>query len=62
MTSRKKRLEKGIASIEEQIRIYEEKRGKAQEEGEIELDDYYQKEIKKLGKEKEKKERLLGKG
>ena len=61
MTSRKNRLEKGIESIKEQIEIHEEKIEKAKEEGKIELEEYYGKEIKKLGKEKEKKQKILEK-
>lgn len=41
MAKRKKRLQKGIDSLEEQIKIHEEKRIKAIEEGKIELGDYY---------------------
>lgn len=59
MTSRKKRLEKGVESIEEQINIHEEKRETAKEEGKIELEEYYGKEIKKLEREKEKKQKLI---
>lgn len=41
MVKRNKRLEKGIESIIEQIRLHEEKKFKAEEEGNIELADYY---------------------
>ncbi|MDO8460643.1 MAG: hypothetical protein Q7S74_06025 [Nanoarchaeota archaeon] len=55
MTNRKKRLQKGIESLEEQIRIHEEKRRQAMEEGKIELADYYDKEIISKSKDKSKK-------
>ena len=45
MVNRKKRLQKGIESIEKQIKIHEEKLKKAEEEDNIELDGYYRKEI-----------------
>ena len=61
MTNRKNRLEKGVESIEEQIEVHDEKRAMAKEEGRVELEEYYGKEIKKLEKEKEKKQRLLEK-
>ena len=47
MTKREKRLEKGIESLEEQKKIHEEKRKRAEEIGEEELVRYYSKEIKK---------------
>lgn len=46
MTNRKKRLEKGIESLQEQIDIHEEKKKVAEESGNLELVDYYTKEIK----------------
>lgn len=61
MSNRKNRLERGIESIKEQIGVHEEKRDMAKEEGKVELEDYYGKEIKKLEKEKEKKQKLLEK-
>ena len=54
---RKKRLEKGIQSIEEEIKIHKEKRDKAKEEGDLELAGYYDKEINGLEKTKERKEK-----
>lgn len=62
MANRKKRLEKGINSLNEQIRIHEEKKRKAEEEGNIELTGYYEKEIESKRRDKEKKERMLEKG
>ena len=40
---RKKRLEKGIKSISDEIKCHEEKREKAKEEGKLELAGYYDK-------------------
>ena len=62
MTNRKKRLQKGIESLERQIKLHEEKLEKAEEEDNIELAEYYRKEINAKKKDKEEKERLLGKG
>ena len=61
MTNRKKRLKKGIESLEEQVRIHEDKRQKAREEGKIELEEYYEKEIEAKKKDIEKKIRLFNK-
>jgi hypothetical protein len=55
MTNRKKRLQKGINSLNKQIKIHEEKRKQAIEEGKIELAEYYDKEILSKSKEKDKK-------
>ena len=62
MTNRKKRLQKGIESLERQIRLHEEKLEKAEEEDNIELAEYYRKEINAKKRDKEEKERLLRKG
>ena len=61
MAKRKKRLERGINSLKEQIRIHEEKRKKAEKEGNLELKEYYEKEIDNLKKIILKKEKLLKK-
>lgn len=61
MAKRKKRLEKGIESLEEQKRIHKEKRKQAEELGDEELVRYYDKEIDKFEKEKAKKEERIGK-
>jgi len=53
---RKKRLEKGIESIEGQIKIHESKLKEAEESGEEELVDYYRKDLARLEKQKEQKE------
>ena len=55
MTNRKKRLQKGIESLDKQIKIHEEKRKQAIEEGKIELADYYDKEILSKSRDKDKK-------
>ena len=55
MTNRKKRLQKGIESLEEQIKIHEEKRKQAIKEGKIELASYYDKEILSKSKDRNKK-------
>ncbi|MEK6951787.1 MAG: hypothetical protein AABX29_02120 [Nanoarchaeota archaeon] len=56
MAKRRKRLEKGIESLEEQKKIHEEKRRRAEEIGDVELVEYYNKEIGKFEREIEKKE------
>lgn len=61
MPSRKKRLKKGIKSINRQIKLHEEKKKQAKEEGKIELGRYYEKEIDSLEMAKEKKKELLEK-
>ncbi len=61
MTKRKKRLEKGIESIAEQIKIHHKKERKAVEEGDLELVGYYEKEIKTLEQNKKKKEEQIKK-
>lgn len=62
MVNRKKRLKKGIESIKKQIELHEEKKKKAEQEDNIELVDYYEKEIESMAKDKEKKEKMLEKG
>ncbi len=59
MTNRKKRLKKGIESIKEQIILHEEKKDEAEKQGNVELVNYYRKEIAILENEKEKKEEIL---
>jgi len=59
MVNRKKRLARGINSLEKQIEIHREKKKFAEEEGNEELVDYYNKEIEAKKKTKEEKERLL---
>tara|TARA_Y100000310_G_C20671313_1_gene810467 strand:- start:1723 stop:1908 length:186 start_codon:yes stop_codon:yes gene_type:complete len=59
MTSRKKRLKKGISSIEEQIKIHEKKKEEAEKEGMIERVVYYEKEIEGLEKQKKQKDEMM---
>jgi len=61
MVNRKKRLQKGIESIEKQIKIHEEKLKKAEEEDNIELAEYYKKEINAKKRDIEKKKIIFGK-
>jgi len=61
MTNRKKRLIKGVESLEKQLILHKEKLEKARKEGKLELVDYYGKEIEAKEKDKEKKKRLLKK-
>ena len=59
MTKRKKRLEKAISSIGEEIAFHEEKKKIAEELGQEELVEYYTKEIVSLKKRKENRESKL---
>jgi len=59
MVNRKKRLRKGIESIEKQIKLHEEKKERAHEKDKIELEEYYKWEIKTLENEREKKKKFL---
>lgn len=61
MPNRKKRLRRGIESIDKQITLHEEKKKKTKEEGNIELEQYYGKEIGNLEETREKKKDLLDK-
>ena len=56
MVKRKKRLEKGIKSLREQIRVHEQKRKEAIAQGKLELAEYYEKEIESKTETKEKKQ------
>jgi len=62
MVNRKKRLKKGIESIEKQIKLHEEKLKRAEDDDNLELAGYYKKEIEAKKRDKEEKERLLKKG
>jgi len=62
MVNRKKRLQKGIESLEKQIKLHEEKLKKAEQEDNIELANYYKKEIDAKKRDKEEKQRILDKG
>ena len=61
MVKRKKRLKKGVESLEKQIEIHKEKMESAKEEGNFGLEDYYKREIEAKEKDKERKEELLRK-
>ena len=62
MANRKKRLQKGIESLGKQIKLHEDKLNKAEEDENIELANYYKKEIEAKKKDKEEKQRMLNKG
>ena len=62
MVNRKKRLQKGIESLDKQIKLHEEKLKKAEEDDNLELAGYYRKEIDAKKSDKEEKERMLNKG
>ncbi len=57
---RKKRLEKGIESLQEQIEIHGGKLKDAVEEGDDDLARYYEKDLRILKGEKEKKREKMG--
>lgn len=61
MVKRKKRLERGIRSLEKQINLHLEKRKIAFKEGKIELAEYYGGEIRKFKRDKDKKRGYLKK-
>ena len=57
LANRKKRLKKGIESIEKQIKLHKEKLEKTTETKNIDLEGYYKKEIKHLEAAKERKKK-----
>jgi hypothetical protein len=61
MTNRKKRLRRGIDSLQEQIDIHEDKKKIAEEQGNPELVDYYKKEIMAKEETLKKKQEILDK-
>jgi hypothetical protein len=61
MTKRKKRLEKGIESLKEQIEIHKEKKKQAEKASLQELVAYYEKEIEAKEEAKREKQELLDK-
>ncbi|WP_456329258.1 hypothetical protein [Archaeoglobus sp.] len=61
MAKRKKRLKKGMESLLDVIAEHEEKKKKAEEEGDWFLVEYYEKEIAKFWRDYEKKKRRLEK-
>lgn len=56
---RKKRLKKGIASLEKQLTLHQEKQAQAEESGKEELADYYEREIAAKARDLKKKKLLL---
>ncbi|MBI2101069.1 hypothetical protein HYT53_00490 [Candidatus Woesearchaeota archaeon] len=62
MANRKKRLQKGIESLDKQIMLHEEKLKRAEKEENVELAGYYRKEVSAKKKDKEEKQRILNKG
>ncbi len=61
MANRKKRLKKGIESLQEQITVHEEKKRVAEELDKEELVRYYEREINAKEKAKREKEAILEK-
>lgn len=61
MTKRKKRLAKGIESLEKQIEFHKEKQKQAEEKGDEGLVSYFQGEISGLTKSKQHKQDILDK-
>ncbi len=62
MVKREKRLKKAISSLEDQKKLHEEKRKAAEELGQEELVNYYEKEIKSLEiRKKDRENKLNGK-
>jgi len=59
--NRKKRLKKGIVSIEKQLVLHKEKKDEAKRNKKFELVGYYKREIEAKKEDKEYKERLLKK-
>jgi len=57
MVKRKKRLKKGIESLERQISLHKKKKEKALGQGKLERVEYYAKEIRAKEKDKDKKEK-----
>jgi len=58
---RKKRLKKGIESLEEQIKIHEEKKTRAEQAGLLELVRYYDKELESKKEALKYKKKILDK-
>ena len=61
LPSRKKRLRKGIESINKQIEIHEQKKTHAKKQKDEFLEEYYRKEILGMIEQKKKKEKQLKK-
>ncbi len=61
MTNRKKRIERRIEALKEQLELHERKKEHAKQEGKLELADYYQREIKARKRTLEEAEHILNK-
>jgi hypothetical protein len=61
MVKRKKRLAKGIESLQEQIELHLKKKEIAEEKGNLDLVGYYEKEIRAKEETKKRKEEMLKK-
>jgi len=61
MVNRKKRLKRGIESIQERINLHKEKKSLAEDSGNEELVKYYTKEIESKERAKKEKEAMLEK-
>ena len=61
MTKRKKRLIKGIDSLQKQIELHLDKKKKAEDDENFELIEYYNKEIKAKEEDKKRKQEILDK-
>ena len=57
--SRRKKVKKGLESVKKQIQLHEGKKRKAHEEGNVILEEYYEKEISQLENEVYRREKLL---
>lgn len=62
MVNRKKRLARGIASLEEQLRLHEQKLQQAVDDDNDALAGYYRKELSAKQRDLDEKKRLLAKG
>ena len=61
MPNRKKRLEKGIESTKEEIEKHKQKRELALSEGDEEMAEYYNKEIRGMEDQIKRKKEIIGK-
>jgi len=61
MANRKKRMQKGLESLEKQVKIHEQKKEEAEKMDKKELAGYYEKEIESKKRDIEKKKRILEK-
>ncbi len=61
MPNRKKRLEKGIESIKEEIEKHKQKRALAMSKGDEEIAEYYNKEIRGMEDQIKRKQKIVDK-